>query len=252
MNEIRQVRVVIDLGNTRIKVALYEADALLTVNVFKKGSYRQMTACLEKIEKGSYCIVSSVIDYPDTFKNFLNDHFKTLVLNPETPVPLINLYKTKETLGKDRIAAAVAAWQEFPQQDILVIDAGTAITTDIVTSAGGFMGGSISPGMHMRFKALNTFTGHLPLVKKQNIRFLTGTTTEESIKSGVINGIAAEIDGFINAYKKLYPGLVVVFGGGDSIFFAKRLKNSIFALPNPVINGLHIILNYNIENKNFA
>lgn len=252
MHDIRPVRVVIDLGNTRMKVALFEADTLQTLRIFRKGAWKQFEAFLSKHEKGSYCIVSSVIDYPDTLKNFLSNHFKTLMLNPETPVPLINLYKTKETLGKDRIAAAVAAWQKFPEQNILVIDAGTAITTDIVTSNGDYLGGSISPGMKMRFKALNTFTGRLPLVKKQNIRFLTGTSTEDSISSGVINGIVAEIDGFINAYKDLYPSLVVVFGGGDSEFFAKRLKNSIFALPNPVLNGLHIILNYNIENKNFA
>jgi type III pantothenate kinase len=172
-----------------------------------------------------------------------------LILNRDTQIPLKNAYKTPETLGKDRIAAAVAAWHEFPGKDLLVIDAGTAITMDMVTKPGEFLGGAIAPGIDLRFKALHTFTGRLPLIKRKNINYLTGTSTEESINSGVINGIAAEIDGIIDKYKILYPDLITIFGGGDSKFLHKRLKNSIFALPNPVVNGLHTILNYNIENN---
>lgn len=244
-----ETRVVIDLGNTLFKVAVFDKNNLLSIRVFKNGSYTRIGNYLKMLPKQSYCILSSVIDYPDSLKALLVERFKTIFLNPGTSIPIRSSYKTPETLGKDRIAAAVAAWHAFPEQNLLIIDAGTAITMDLVTKDGNFIGGAISPGIDMRFKALHTFTGRLPLVKRKNIKYLTGTTTEESISTGVINGIALEIDGIINNYKVLYPDLISIFGGGDSKFLLKRLKNSIFALPNPVINGLQIILNYNIENE---
>ncbi|MBE0663377.1 MAG: type III pantothenate kinase [Bacteroidales bacterium] len=241
--------VIIDLGNTLFKVAVFDKNILLSIRVFKNGSYSRIGNYLKVLPQQSYCILSSVVNYPDTLKVLLNEHFKTIILNPGTALPVVNSYKTPETLGKDRIAAAVAAWHAFPGKNLLVIDAGTAITMDLVTNDGNFVGGAISPGIDMRFKALHTFTGKLPLVKRKNIKYLTGATTEESISTGVINGIAVEIDGIIDKYKLLYPDLTIIFGGGDSKFLHKRLKNSIFALPNPVINGLQIILNYNIENE---
>jgi type III pantothenate kinase len=252
MADLIKIKIIIDLGNTLVKVAVFEGIQMLMNRAFKSGSYNQIKTYLNTLPSGSYCIVSSVVDYPLSFENFLTEQFKTLVLSPGTPIPIKNAYKTPLTLGKDRLAAAVAAWHQFPEKNLLVIDAGTAITMDLITQHGEYVGGAISPGIDMRFKALHTFTGKLPLTKRKNINYLTGTTTEESISSGVINGIAAEIDGIIDKYKLLYPDLITIFGGGDSKFLYKRLKNSIFALPNPVINGLHIILNYNIENNKLA
>jgi len=249
MADPKKFKLIIDLGNTLIKVAVFEGNHMLLNRAFKSGSYNQFQTYLNTLPSGSYCIVSSVVDYPLSFGNFLNDQFKTLILSPDTPIPIKNAYKTPLTLGNDRLAAAVAAWHQFPDKNLLVIDAGTAITMDLITQHGEFVGGAIAPGIDMRFKALHTFTGKLPLTKRKNINYLTGTTTEESISSGVINGITAEIDGIIDKYKLLYTDLITIFGGGDSKFLYKRLKNSIFALPNPVINGLHIILNYNIENN---
>jgi type III pantothenate kinase len=241
--------VIIDLGNTLFKVAVFEKNMLLSIRVFKNGSYNKMGNYLKMLPRYCYCILSSVVNYPDALQALLDEHFKTIILNPETAIPIGSYYKTPDTLGKDRIAAAVAAWHSFPGKNLLVIDAGTALTMDFVSADGNFIGGAISPGIDMRFKALHTFTGKLPLVKRKNIKYLTGATTEESISTGVINGITAEIDGIIDNYKLNYPDLTIIFGGGDSKFLHKRLKNSIFALPNPVINGLQIILNYNIENK---
>jgi type III pantothenate kinase len=249
MKQHTQTRVVIDLGNTLAKVAAFENGAMVSLQVFRTGSYQRLEKYLTNFPERSFCIVSSVVDYPNSFEAFINSHLNTLFLDTNTSLPIKNLYKTPETLGRDRIAAAVAAWHEFPEKNILVIDAGTAITTDLVTKQGEFIGGAIAPGIDMRFRALHTFTSKLPLVKRKNIRYLTGTTTEESISSGVINGVVCEIDGTINKNKAIYPDLITVFGGGDSKFLLKRLKNSIFALSNPVINGLHLILNYNIENN---
>ncbi len=252
MAENKELKIVVDLGNTLVKVAVFEGLALLSLKTFRTGAFHRLSKYLLSMISGSYCIVSSVVDFPFTLEKVLTDHFRTLFFDTQTAIPIINLYKTPETLGKDRIAAAVGAWNHFPERDLLVIDAGTAVTMDYVSASGEFYGGAISPGINMRYKALNTFTGKLPLVEKQNITYLTGTTTEESISSGVINGIVAEIDGVIERYRTIHPGLIVVFGGGDSKFLHKRLKNSIFALPNPVLEGLHIILNYNIENNRFT
>jgi type III pantothenate kinase len=244
--------IIIDLGNTLFKVAVFDNDSMVSLEIFKSGSFSELTTYLKTFPSGNYCILSSVIAVPLALKKLLQDYFTLFLLDAGTPLPIKNLYKTPDTLGKDRVAAAVAAWNTHPDNDILVIDAGTAITIDLVNKHGEFTGGAISPGLDMRFKALHNFTGQLPLVKKQNIGYLAGQTTEESIRSGVINGIVAEIDGIIDKYKELYPGLIIIFGGGDSNFLLKRLKNSIFALPNPVLNGLHLILKHNIENKDIA
>ena len=237
------------MGNTLLKVAEFSADNMQNLEPFEKGAFGKLEQYLNTKTEGSCCIVSSVIDYPDSLARLLETRFKTIFLTPETPLPVKIGYKTPETLGKDRIAAAVAAWGIFPGNDLLVIDAGTAITMDLVTKEGVFAGGAIAPGIDMRFAALHTFTGKLPLIKKAEISFLTGTTTHDSILSGVINGVAREIDGIIDEYKLNYHKIVVVLGGGDSFFLLKRLKNSIFALPNPVLSGLNIILDYNIESK---
>jgi len=241
-------KIIIDLGNTFAKISSYSNNEQGEIRVFKSNSYQHILNHLNTFPERCYCVISSVVDLPEGFVNFIKSRFRSLMLDADTLLPINNLYHSADTLGNDRLAAAVSAWNRFPGKNLLVIDAGTAITMDLVTSNGEFIGGAISPGLEMRFKALHTFTGKLPLVKRKNINFLTGKTTVDSISSGVINGTAAEIDGIIDKYRILYPGLVTIFGGGDSKFLLKRLKNSIFALPNPVLNGLLIILDYNIEN----
>jgi type III pantothenate kinase len=139
----------------------------------------------------------------------------------------------------------------FPNQDVLVIDAGTCIKYDFVNKANAYLGGSISPGLQMRFKALHTLTEKLPLVQPVlNVDYLIGSSTEEAILSGVLNGCIAEIDGIIQQYKSNYKNLKVVLSGGDSIYFDKTLKNSIFASPNIVLEGLNAILDYNVDKQN--
>jgi type III pantothenate kinase len=170
---------------------------------------------------------------------------KTLVVNNSTRLPFKNLYKTPETLGTDRIAAAAGAKTLYTQADCLAIDAGTCVTFDFIDAGDNYYGGSISPGISMRFKALHNFTARLPLVNKKERTELIGANTEESIQSGVMNGIASEVDGMIASYKSIYPELKVIICGGDAPFFETNLKQSIFAVPELVLIGLNRILEYN-------
>ncbi len=165
-----------------------------------------------------------------------------------TKVPLINRYKTPETLGKDRLALAVGAVTKFPGENILAIDAGTTITYEFITNNNEYLGGAISPGIKMRFKALNNFTGKLPLITEIETDHLIGHDTKTSIQSGVLNGVIKEIDGIIDEYKNRFGALKVLVTGGDYIYFVKKLKNSIFATPNLVLEGLNKILIFNEGN----
>ena len=153
-----------------------------------------------------------------------------------------------EYLGKDRLAAAVGANYLQPGKDLLVIDAGTAITYELIDASGSYLGGNISPGMTTRFRALNLFTEKLPLVVEQEYIPLVGTDTETAIQAGVVNGIVCEMDGYIEMLRLKYPNLLVFLTGGHSFYFERRLKNSIFADINLVLTGLNRILEYNVEN----
>jgi type III pantothenate kinase len=154
---------------------------------------------------------------------------------------------TSETLGADRLAAAVAAHSLMPSDNVLLINAGTAITYDVVTADGVHLGGAISPGIIIRYKALHTFTGRLPLLDEITDSPLIGQTTVGSILSGVLNGTLSEVDGMIERYGQLYSGMKTILSGGDNNYFDKRLKNKTFAIPNLVLTGLNITLDYNLE-----
>ena len=195
-------------------------------------------------------ILSSVKPVDDEILQFLSENFDLFIeLDHQTELPIKNLYETPETLGKDRIAAAVGANEFFPDQNLLIIDAGTAITYDLVSEKNEFIGGNISPGLQMRFKALNQFTGKLPLVSYfdefQNI----GRNTTEAIRAGVQNGILYEIAQTIELFNKNYQNLQIVMTGGDSIFFDKKLNYTIFVHFNITLIGLNRILEYNAKNK---
>jgi type III pantothenate kinase len=140
------------------------------------------------------------------------------------------------------------AWQLFPGAPVLAIVAGTCITYNIVDKNGNFMGGAISPGLHMRVKSMHDYTKKLPLIKLEGEHPLTGNTTETSLRSGVFNGTVAELEGMIYHYLKQYPGLNTTIGGGDSTVLAEALKNGIFARPNLVAQGLYSILEYHVAN----
>ena len=180
--------------------------------------------------------------------NEIEKLFHLIRLSYKLKLPFKNKYKTPETLGADRIALIGAAMQNYSSNSVLVIDAGTCITFDFVNRKKEYYGGAISPGVEMRYKAINTFTTNLPLLELDYPKKLIGNSTENSIHSGIINGVLSEIEGVIERYKEFDEKLTVVLTGGDTNFLAKRLKNGIFANPNFLLEGLNYILNYNIKN----
>jgi len=239
---------IIDFGNTLAKIAIFRGDNEIEI-ITKNALFIKDIASISKKYSPSHCIISSVVKIPEGIYNYLQSNFIFIELSHQTPVPVNSFYRSPETLGHDRLSVANAAAVLFSGQNVLVIDAGTCVTYDLIDAAGNYHGGGISPGIKMRFKALHTFTERLPLVNHKNFEGLAGTTTEESILSGVLNGIIAEIDGIIDQYQKKYPDLKVVVTGGDVNFLAKKLKSNIFAIPNFVLKGLNVILNFNVKQQ---
>ena len=250
------MKLAIDYGNTMVKIGVFQGQQLIGLDSFRSltedhlehlfDHYKNSTKESSQIK---YSIISSVISYPKKIREFLESRTEFVELSHNTPIPLIIRYSTPETLGNDRIALTVGASHVYPENDVLIIDAGTCITYDFVNKDGEYFGGAISAGITMRFKALNTFTGKLPLVSDIEKAELIGNSTINSIKSGVLNGVIAEVDGIIDRYKEKFPNLKVVFTGGNLNYFDKSLKNNIFANSNLLLDGLNVILDYNVEDK---
>lgn len=191
-------------------------------------------------------IVATVVDVDKSLMERLEKlRFPMLWLNSQTPLPIINLYETPETLGYDRIAAVVGAHEQFPDKNILVIDAGTCITYEFIDSKGQYHGGNISPGLQMRFNALHQFTGHLPQIEASGRKLPMGRDTETAIRGGVLKGIEYEISGYVTTMKHKYSELLVFLTGGDDFSFDTNVKSIIFADRFLVLKGLNRILNYN-------
>ncbi|GHV00524.1 type III pantothenate kinase [Bacteroidia bacterium] len=170
---------------------------------------------------------------------------RCLQLGPETPTPIVNRYATPATLGYDRLAGAVGAAMRFPGCTTLVVDLGTAITFDVVTAQGEFLGGNISPGAAMRLRALHDHTDSLPLVSLGDPPGMIGSSTEGAILAGVVGGIVHETEGYVARLEQMYGQLKIIFTGGDADFFVKRLNFPIFVSYNLVLEGLNAILEYN-------
>lgn len=238
----------IDIGNTRVKAALFNKNELVELKY-----YSNVDAIIDDVNFLNKCkavVIGSVVGGLDAFYGKLKQLKETILFTSETPIPLQNLYKTTATLGSDRIAASIGAYSLYPNANVLVIDMGTCIKYNFTNRQNQYLGGAISPGLQMRFKALNAFTSKLPLVQPSSLQVdLIGDNTQNSLLSGVINGVVAEMDGIINQYKEQYPNLVCVITGGDCEHFAKQLKNSIFVHQNIVLKGLNDILNFNINSK---
>ncbi len=238
------INLVIDAGNTLTKVAFFENNILTHLHAAPHVTQKELEPLLEEF-KPSRMIISDVSEKTNAFSGWLEETFPVLHMNAGTPSPLCIKYQSPGTLGSDRLAAAVFGASLYPQNNTLTIQAGTCLTYEFVNQAQEYIGGAISPGLDMRFRALHTLTAKLPLIKKEKINFLTGKNTQASVLSGVINGCSAEIDGIIDQYKAIYPDLMVIMGGGDAFFFDKTLKNRIFAVQNLVLRGLNLILEHN-------
>lgn len=240
------MNLIIDIGNTRVKLAVFETDSLIEkVTTTKKNFFKSVEKILHEFPKIKKGIISSVSNFTEKEKTTLERLLKIVVVNFKMQLPFTNKYKTPNTLGQDRIALISAASYLHKNKNVLVIDAGTCITYDFINSKNEYLGGSISLGLKTRYKALHNLTDKLPLLKPNHEEYFIGNTTETSIHSGVINGILNEIDGNIDRYKSSYQNLTVILTGGDSNFLAKRLKSSIFANSNFLLTGLNHLLQIN-------
>lgn len=238
----------IDWGNTRVKAGLFQENRL--IQDFNFSASESMTAIPDIVRqmRPEHTILSSVADHPEAFQTILNEETKLLVLNEHTRLPIINAYQNSATLGMDRVALAVGAYGMAPDRNNLVISTGTAITYNFVQKGGTFRGGNITPGVQLRFKALHEFTDKLPLVNEEgDTNTLLGYDTASSIRSGVIWGIAAELEGMLNYYQAQYSDLNAVLTGGDLALFAGKFKSRIFADSHFLLKGLNTILNYNVR-----
>ncbi|WP_414617654.1 type III pantothenate kinase [Dyadobacter sp. 32] len=237
------MNIVVDSGNTYSKVGWFLGNKLIRYEV-GLGFEELLAAIRSDIpERIMYSSVSRPVA---EFTSALNAEVSIMELSSNTPVPLDKDYETPETLGADRVAAAVGANWLFPEHDAIVIDMGTCITYDMVDKTGRFYGGLISPGMRMRFKALHSFTKRLPLLEPREDAVFIGKNTFQAMQSGVMNGILAEMQGIIERYRHENPALCVVTCGGDAPFFETKLKHPIFAVPELVLVGLNRILLHNV------
>ncbi|MBK8565561.1 MAG: type III pantothenate kinase [Saprospiraceae bacterium] len=237
----------IDIGNTRTKIAVFDGDELvhseawevLTADALQKLAYNQNTGKI---------ILSSVAKQSEDILTFLRSQPLFFELTTETPLPIGIQYKTPQTLGKDRVAAAVGAWHFHPGENCLVVDAGTCIKMDVVSARGEFLGGNISPGIEMRLKAMHHFTARLPLVNQGGaLPDMLGDSTENALRNGGELGALLEVEGFIRRCQRKFRGLNTVLTGGDADFFVKNIKTKIFAHQNLVLHGLNQILKHNAK-----
>ena len=244
------MNLVIDIGNTFTKIAVFEHDRLLQADQYSQVDESIIDKTLADYAIGK-AIISSVKKEKEEWQNILAGKLKLVYFSAGMTSGITNHYLTPQTLGLDRLAAVIGAYHLYPGKGNMVIDGGTAITYDWIDAAGNYFGGSISPGLNMRYKALNNYTAGLPLIKAdENFAANSGNDTKSAIISGVQNGIKYELEGFIKSYKKEGEELNIVLSGGDSIFFDTLLKNSIFAPyikiePHLVLKGLNAAIQTN-------
>ncbi|WP_293894081.1 type III pantothenate kinase [Flavobacterium sp.] len=236
----------IDVGNTRIKAAVFEQNTLVEFFVFTKDVLLTETNyILNKFQRIKKIVVASVGNVEKELFLSFESKAEIYFITHESKFPFTNLYTTPTTLGVDRMVLASGAVLRFPNQNRLVIDAGTCITYDFIDANDNYLGGAISPGIRLRYQSLNDYTAKLPLLTKKEPENFIGNTTHESIHSGVINGVASEIDGFINLYKTQYAKFIIILTGGDTEFLAIQLKNTIFANSNFLLESLNQTFQYN-------
>ncbi|WP_375239795.1 type III pantothenate kinase [Aurantibacter sp.] len=243
------MNLIIDAGNSYVKIAVFQNNNLIFVDsVSYKSFFIDLTNVLKNHPNIKYGILSSVGAFSSNDIYEIDKRICLIEVRDKIKLPFSNLYKTINTLGKDRLALISASMINYTKENVLVIDAGTCITFDFKNKDDEYLGGAISPGINMRYNSLNYYTSSLPLLKKEviNGNYL-GNSTEACMHSGVVNGVVQEIDGVVAQYKSKYKDLTVILTGGDANFLSLQLKSSIFANSNFLLEGLNYLLNYNLK-----
>ena len=236
----------IDIGNTRIKAGVFDGEALVESKVFSTSG-DDLIAEFARTNNIQNVIVCSVNDDDIDIEAMLPEvSGEVIKLTDRTLIPIVNGYDTPDTLGKDRLAAAVGGYHLFENSNVLIIDAGTCITYDLVTADGEFVGGNIAPGLDMRLKSMHDYTARLPLAGRGDATRFMGRSTEEALKNGAVQGILLEIEGYIGRLMEQYATLETVLTGGDASYFADLMKTKIFVRSNLVLIGLNEILKVNV------
>lgn len=243
------MKLIIDIGNTVAKLVAFDGDEPVEEIRTCNDSLSALGAFATK-----YAFTHGIVGTVKGLTTEAEEQLRSLKIpilrfSPQTPVPITNRYKSPETLGADRLAAAVGASSLKPGKDLLIIDAGTCVTYEVIDAKGNYWGGNIAPGMQMRLRSLNEFTAKLPLVSAEGDVPGMGYDTETAIRSGVLRGMKYEIEGYIRSMRRKYPHLLVFLTGGDKINFDTTIKSIIFADKFIVPRGLNKILDYNHDKK---
>lgn len=241
------MNLLIDIGNSLTKLAMADGLKITPWQTFHDPSLRDFDYLVSQMEQPGNCILSGSGEILPGLHELLASRFsKVIQLTHQTPVPVKLHYETKESLGMDRLAAVVGAHSLYPGHNCLVIDTGTAITLDLVTKDGIFMGGNISPGIRLRFLSLHEHTARLPLLEPGGDFPLLGSSTEKAIRSGILNGVRYELQGYMEELQKKYSPLLVILTGGDAPLLSKYLQPGIIIDLNLIFAGLNRILEYNV------
>ncbi|MBK8502785.1 MAG: type III pantothenate kinase [Saprospiraceae bacterium] len=239
-------RLAVDIGNTRTKFAVFKGTVLEHTDQIKHLSLRLLQDLV--LQFGiSYVIISSVRHLAKNMTFFIDKDPRFFLLTHNMRFPFQVAYKTPETLGLDRLASVAGAWAIFPNQNSMVVDAGTCIKYEIITKDGIYRGGNIAPGLRMRLEAMHLLTSKLPHVEPFERYETMGTDTTSALQVGACTGAIHEVQGFMTEYKKTFSKLNILLTGGDSHFFVNNLKTKIFEAPNLVLQGLNEILDYNVQ-----
>lgn len=233
----------IDAGNTSIKIGVFKNDKLSETQIISSRNIDAIPDVIEKYQPFT-CALSSVLSDEETFE-IISYIDNILYITHETPTPLKSEYETPHTLGMDRKCNALGAYSLMKSEYAVAIDVGTCIKFDAVSATCVYLGGSISPGIHLRYKSLNDYTGKLPLLNELSTEKFVGKSTKESIQSGVLKGIEDEINGFIQRYEEEFDSLTFFMTGGDCNHFDIHSKNDIFAIENLTLYGIYEIFKYN-------
>ncbi len=239
-----QKTICFDFGNTRLKAAIFHENEFIQEIILPNADAQTIEQILDQYQP-TKSILSSVILHPPEMEDLLSKRTQFHRLNHTSKLPISTPVGKPETIGADRLALVSASVHLFPNQHNLAIALGSCITYNFVNNQHEFLGGSISPGMSMRFRSMNEFTALLPIVQPEHDFPLVGYDTKTNLLSGVILGMSKEIDGIIDAYSLKYSNFNVLLTGGDMPFFVPHLKNRIFADPNLIFKGLYAISEFN-------